>query len=56
METKMVPTSQKISGSLVRVSSFLDSLLQIPIMVSTSSKIAPTEKNIFSAKQKIRFH
>ena len=52
MEKKMVSTSQKISYTLARISSFLNSLLLIPTMVSTSSKIAPTKKILFPQSRK----
>ena len=35
---------------LATISSFLDCLLLFPIMVATSSQIALTKKNAFSAK------
>ena len=49
---KMVSTSQKISCPVARISSFLDCLLLIPIMVSTSSKIALTKKILFPLSRK----
>ena len=53
----MVSTSQKISCSVARISSsFENCFLQIPIMVSTSSKIVLTKKNTVSTRQKIRLH
>ena len=47
MEKKMVFISQKISCPLATISSSLDCLLLIPIMVSTSSQIALTKKILF---------
>ena len=52
IEKKMVFTSQKISCPLARISPFLDCLLLISIMVSTSSKIALTKKILFPLNRK----
>ena len=50
-------TSQNISCPLVILSSFIENCFpQIPIIVSTRRKIAPTKKNIVSTSQKIVFH
>ena len=48
----MVFTSQKISCPLARISPFLDCLLLISTMVSTSSKIALTKKILFPLSRK----
>ena len=52
IEKKMVFTSQKISCPLARINPFLDCLLLISIMVSTSSKIALTKKILFPLNRK----
>ena len=48
----MVFTSQKISCLLARISSVLDFLLLIPIMVATSSKIVLNKKLLFPLRRK----
>ena len=47
-KNKKVPTSQKISCLLARISSFLENcFFLIPVTFSTSSKIALTKKTLF---------
>ena len=48
----MIFKSQKISSPLARISSFLGCLLIIPIMVSTSRKIALTKEILFPLSRK----
>ena len=53
MKKKIVPTSQKISCLLARISSFFENcLFLIPITFSTSSKIALTKKILFPLGRK----